>query len=196
MINPNNQFKQFLSQFYSTETDLNQLVRWCEVVEFKKGSCIMDAGAKQNAIFFICKGFVRKYFTTNDGQVMTAGFRMENMICSGYSYYNSTEDYKAKFSVECLEDCKMIKIPHSMIHYIENNGSNCDKFGKVLAENHLLELVDFIYDKENKTILERYYNLDIKFPGILQRVPQCILATYLGITPEYLSRVKNTKIAS
>ena len=195
MLDPFNQFKQFLAKYGYTESDLNQLVSMCEMVEFSKGALIMKAGVKQNQIFFICKGIVRNFIFKDDGQIWTNGFRMENMTCTGYSNYNYAEELKAKTSVECLEDCIMIKIPHTAIQYMFANCTIGEKVGRLLAEYHLMELVNFFIDMETKSLLERYYNLDTKFPNLLQRVPQHIIASYLGTTPVHLSRIKNSKLA-
>jgi CRP-like cAMP-binding protein len=188
-----NQLKQFLAQYGYTEPDLNQLVSMCEVVKFKKGHIVMTAGEIQNQIYFICNGIVRNFILNMDGKVKTYGFRMENMTCTGYSNYNYANDLKAKNSVECLEDCIMIKIPFKAIEYMVNNCAIGDRVGRFLAEYHVMELVDFHVDMETKSLIERYYNLDKKFPNLLQRVPQHMIASYLGTTSVHLSRVKNLK---
>ena len=130
MLDPIHQFKMFLSKYGYTESDLNQLVSMCEVVEFKKRDIIIKAGVKQYHIYFICKGIVRNYIFTNDGQVKTIGFRMENMTSTGYSNYNYAEDLKAKTSVECLEDCIMIKIPFNAIQYMVYKCASGGKAGR------------------------------------------------------------------
>jgi len=193
MPNSINQFKQFLAQYGYTEPDLIQLVSMCEVVKFKKGDIIMKAGERQNQIYFICKGIVRNFILNIDGKVKTYGFRMENMNCTGYSNYNYANDLKAKNSVECLENCIMIKIPFTAIEYMVNNCTIGERVGRFLAEYHVMELVDFLFDMETKSLIERYYNLDKKFPNLLQRVPQHMIASYLGTTSVNLSRVKNLK---
>jgi len=65
-----------------------------------------------------------------------------------------------------------------------------------LAENHIIELVDFLIDIDTKPLIERFYNLDKIFPNIHQRIPQHIIASYLGTTPVHLSRIKNARRAS
>lgn len=188
-----NQFRQFLAKYGYTETDIDQLVNLSKVVEFSKGEIIIKGGVIQNEIYFICKGIVRNYFFSEDGQICTCGFRMENMTSTGYSNYNHAENLKAKLSVECLEDCVMIQVPLNAVKYMLENCTNGERVGRNLAEYHVMELIDFIMDKETKSILERYYNLDKKFPNIHQRVPQHIIASYLSTTPVHLSRLKNAK---
>jgi len=187
------QFRQFLAKYGYIETDIDQLVDLCMVVEFTKGDIIIKAGVIQSHIYFICKGIVRNYFFSEDGQICTNGFRMENMTSTGYSNYNRAENLKAKVSVECLEDCVMIQVPLNAVKYMLENCNNGEKVGRNLAEYHVMELVDYIIDKETKSILERYYDLDKKFPNIHQRIPQHIIASYLSTTPVHLSRLKNAK---
>ena len=87
----------------------------------------------------------------------------------------------------------MIKIPHTAIQYMVANCTIGEKVGRLLAEYHVMELFNFFIDMETKSLLERYYNLDTKFPNLIQRVPQHIIASYLGTTPVHLSRIKNSK---
>lgn len=185
------QFKEYLSKFGYIQPDLNKLVSVCEILKFNKGKIIFKSGVNQNHIFFICKGLVRKFVITEHGEMKTVNFRMENMITTGYSNY--TEDFKPKISVECLEDCVMIGIPLTVMQYkIETYylGYNLCRY---LAEYHLLELLYFIKNIDTKSLLERYNLLENQFPDIHQRVPQKMIASYLGTSPVHLSRIKNFK---
>ena len=118
---------------------------------------------------------------------------MENMFTTGYSLHNYKNEYRSKVSVECLEDCKMIKIPLTALKFMEENSNQAQKVARYLAEDHIIELVDFLIEKDTKSLIEKFYNLDKKFPNIHQRVPQHIIASFLGTTPVHLSRIKNTR---
>ena len=115
------------------------------------------------------------------------------MLVTGYGLHNFKNEYRAKVSVECLEDCTMIKIPLSALKFFEENTNQAQKVARHLAENHVLELVNFIIDIDTKSLIDRYNNLENQFPNIHQRVPQHIIASYLGTTPVHLSRLKNSK---
>ena len=185
------QFNKFLTPYGFTEVDLAQLNQMCEIASFNKGDIIINAGVKQNHIYFICKGIVRNYVFTEVGEIKTYGFRMENMTSTGYSNYS--DDLKAKVSVECLEPCIMIKVPLTAVLFMIEHTKVADKVGRYLAETHVMELVDLILDIDTKSLLDRYNSLDIKFPNIHQRVAQHIIASYLGTTAVHLSRIKNAK---
>jgi len=183
-------FKQYIEPFGLKEADFNTLIQQCEIVEFPKGTMIMKAGEKQDAVYYIFKGIIRNCVDTLDGGITTYGFRNENLIITGYALHNFKNQHKSLLSVESLEECIMVKIPYTALKFMEINSKDAHKVGRFLAEYHTLELVQFIISADTKTILERYKELDLLFPNIHQRVPQHIIASYLRITPVHLSRIK------
>ena len=187
------QFQQFLAPYGLTGADFDQFIQACEMVHFPKGEIIIRTGIKQNHIYFICKGLVRNYVFTDEGEIKTYGFRVENMLITGYGLHNYKNEHRAKVNIECLEECALIKIPLQALKFLEEHSKEAHKVGRYLAEAHTLELVDFIIDIDTLPILERYNNLEKIFPNIHQRVPQHIIASYLRVTPVHLSNVKKRK---
>ncbi len=76
---------------------------------------------------------------------------------------------------------------------MEEHSIVAHKVARLLAEEHALELVNYIIDIDTKSLLDRYDNLENNFPNINQRVPQHMIASYLGITPVHLSNVKKSR---
>ena len=190
------QFNAFLASYGLAETDILQLNQLCEVVSFDKGDIVFKAEVKANYIYFICDGIIRSFVFSENGEIKTYGFRTENMLITGYALHNYKNEYRSKVSVECLEDCKMIKISLTTLKFMEENSNQAQKVARHLAENHIIELVYFLIEIDTKPLIDRFYNLDKKFPNIHQRVPQHIIASYLGTTPVHLSRIKNARRAS
>ena len=166
----------------------------CSVVSFIKGDIIIHAGVSQSQIYFINSGLVRNYIFTENAEIKTINFRMENMTATGYAHYNYNNVFKSIVNVECLEPCQMVKIPLSAIKFMVDNCAIGDRVGRYLAEAHVMELANFIIDRHTKSFLDRYYELESLFPNIHQRVPQHIIASYLGTTAVHMSRIKNGKI--
>jgi CRP-like cAMP-binding protein len=183
-------FKLYIAPFGFSEKDFNVLIEYCEPMHFKKGEVIMKAGEKQGSIYFIDKGIVRNFVLSSDGEVKTYGFRIENMLITGYGIHNYKNENRAKVNVECLEDCELIRIPIQALKFMEEHSKDAHKVARYLAEAHTLELVSFIIDIDTMPVLERYNNLEKIFPNIHQRVPQHIIASYLRVTPVHLSNVK------
>ena len=169
----------------SDERDI--FLRKILIMEYKKGEIIIHQGVKSNYIFYIHKGIVRYYINNNN---KTCNFRSEGMTVTGYSTYNYDQGFKSKTNVECLEDCTFILIPVDTMHYVSENFKYGDRLARFLAEKHVLELVDLIIDKDCKSIIERFHELNIIYPNIHQRVSQHFIASFLGTTPVHLSRLK------
>ncbi len=187
-------FKLYIAPFGLSDADFDVLVSYCEALQFKKGDVVMKAGEKQSFIYFIVKGIIRNYVLSHEGEIKTYGFRVENMLITGYGLHNYKNEYRAKVNIECLEECTLIKIPMQALKFMEEHSKEAHKVGRYLAETHIIELVDFIIDIDTMPVLERYNNLEKLFPNIHQRVPQHIIASYLRITPVHLSNVKKRNL--
>jgi CRP-like cAMP-binding protein len=187
-------FKLYIAPFGLSDADFDVLVNYCEPMQFKKGDVVMKAGEKQSYIYFIVKGIIRNYVLSQEGEIKTYGFRVENMLITGYGLHNYKNEYRAKVNIECLEDCTLIKIPLQALKFMEEHSKEAHKVGRYLAETHIIELVDFIIDIDTLPILERYNHLEKIFPNIHQRVAQHIIASYLRITPVHLSNVKKRNL--
>jgi len=189
-------FKNFIAPFGLNESEFKTLITYCEVVQFKKGEYLMTEGEKQSKLYYLYKGLVRYFIETNDGEIHTYGFRMENSLITGYAQHNNKNEYRAEVSIECLEDCELIEIPYIATMYMESNSLNAHKVARYLAETHIIELVQFIKELDTKSIFERYYDLGNTYPGIQQRTTQKVIASYLRTTPVHLSRIKKSKFKS
>ena len=96
-------------------------------------------------------------------------------------------------NVDCLEDCVLIQVPIEAINYVINNIKLGDRLGRYLAEAHIVQMLEYVLQRDTKSIIERLDSLDQSFPKIHQRVPQYMIASYLGITPVYLSNLKKRR---
>ena len=137
-------FKLYIAPFGFSDKDFNVLIEYCEPMHFKKGEVIMKAGEKQGSIYFIDKGIVRNFVLSSEGEVKTYGFRIENMLITGYGIHNYKNENRAKVNVECLEDCELIRIPIQALKFMEEHSKDAHKVARYLAEAHTLELVSFI----------------------------------------------------
>lgn len=187
-------FKKFTELFGLTDADFEVLYNHCELVIFKKGEILIHEGTKQDHVYFICKGIVRNFVLSQSGEIKTYGFRMENMLVTGYGLHNFKNEFKALVSVECLEHCEFIKIPLTVLRLMEQNSKDAQKIARHIAELHIVDLVNFIISTDTKSLIERYDDLDKLFPNIHQRVSQHIIAAYLRISRVHLSRIKKARL--
>jgi len=187
-------FNQFITKYVVfTETELVEFNKKCTKVEFAKGDIIIKAGEVQNSLYFITKGIIRNYVENNKGEIKIYNFRSENMTVTGYAPYNYEDNLKALVNVDCLEDCVLIKVPFEAINFVINNMKLGDRLGRYMAEAHVVQMLHYVLQRDTKTIIERLDSIDKSFPNIHQRVPQYMIASYLGITPVHLSNLKKRR---
>jgi len=189
-------FNQFITKYVEfNETELMDFSSKCTKVEFSKGAYIMKAGEIQKNLYFITKGIIRNYIETNKGEIKIFNFRSENMVVTGYASYNYEDNLKSLVNVQCLEDCILIKVPFDAINYVINHIKLGDRLGRFMAEAHVVQMMQYVIQRDTMTIIERLDNIDKNFPNIHQRVPQYMIASYLGITPVHLSNLKKRRKA-
>jgi len=187
-------FNQFITKHVEfTEAELVAFNKQCTQVNFLKGDLIMKVGEVQNSLYFLTKGIIRNYVENNKGEIKIYNFRSENMTVTGYATYNYEDNLKALINVECLEDCTLIEVPYEAINYVINNMKLGDRLGRFMAEAHVVQMLHYVLQRDTKTIIERLDNIDKSFPNIHQRVPQYMIASYLGITPVHLSNLKKRR---
>ena len=184
-------FNRFLLNFcFFTEDELKTFNEKCVLKSFIKGDRLISINNKSNSLYFLTKGVVKYSIINNEGEEVIYNFRMENMTVTAYSFYNNNI---AKFNVDCLEDCEVISIPVDAVSYVAYNFKNGILLRGLLAEAHILELVNLLTDKDTRSVIERYINIEQQFPNIHQRVSQSLIANYLGVSQEHLSRLKKSR---
>jgi len=187
-------FNSFITRHVEmTEAELTAFNQNCKIVEFSKGEIIMKAGEPQQNLYFITKGLVKNFIETEAGETKIYNFRTEGMQVTGYASYNYKDNLKALVNVRCIEECIMIQVPFSTIKYVIEHIKSGERLGRLMAELHIVEMLNYIINRDTKSIIERYDNLDAEYPNIQNRVPQRTIASYLGITPVHLSNLKKSR---
>ena len=185
-------FNAFILSYTNfTNEELKTFNDMCELQSFKKGVVMIQKNEVCSKLYFLTKGIVKYWLINQNKEEVIYNFRQENMSLTAYSFYNHNI---AMFNVECLEECNVISIPFEALGYVTQNFKNGPVLRSLLAEAHVLELVNLLTDKDTKGIIERYNKIDNQFPGIQQRISQNTLANYLGVSQEHLSRLKKARI--
>jgi CRP-like cAMP-binding protein len=190
-ISEYNQFKIFISENSEiSENEIDQLISFCSISKYKKGTYLFSNNNKFEEIYYILEGSVMYSITNIEKVENIFDFRFDNSLVTSYTLQNN---YIAKFDVKCVNDCFLISIPIKNIFILSKKHQSFIFFIQKLTSNQLLYLIDYITDLISHTVIERYNNLELRFPDINQNIPQYLIANYLGVSKEHLSRLKKAR---
>jgi CRP-like cAMP-binding protein len=157
-------------------------------VTFAKQQIIIDSGERCNDLFFVEKGLLRGYYLDEDGKEITNWFAQENEFAT--CFYSFVAKQPSFEIIQALENCEAIQLSNSDLQAIYLKFPETERIGRIITENYYIKLEERILNLQFKTAKERYQNLILSKPGLLQRAPLGQIATYLGITQETLSRIR------
>lgn len=157
----------------------------------KKNQKLIEEGKKNDKLYFIEKGLVYSYKTLNDGSIQVIQFAKENYwITDLCSFFNSSTSL---FTITTIEHCELLHISRQRYDDICLQNNNIATYFRLIiqtAYGHTLQRLSDVY-VENAT--SKYNHFIKQFFEISQRVPQYLIASYLGILPSSLSRIRNKK---
>ena len=175
---------------YATLNDeeLEMLQKAVEKRTFTKHEMIFSEGKVSDEIYFVTQGGVRLFYNV-DGDEKTAFFYTEGQfICAGESYtYNipAVENYQA------IEQAELYVFTKSVIETLLSKIPKFEVIARVATENELITCQKLIASFVTKSAEARYLDLIQTQGELFQRVPQQYIASFLGVSPETLSRIKS-----
>lgn len=157
----------------------------------KKGEFLIKSGEKSRHVSFINKGLLRMFYLV-DGKEICTGFVCENQYAGEYESFLTHQPSSG--NIDALEECELINLSYDEMQAIYKSNPVFETFGRRIAEI----LFIMISSQTNRLLTmspeERYQSVILSQPFIVQRVPQYMIASFIGITPEHLSRIRR-KIA-
>ncbi|MFC4096465.1 Crp/Fnr family transcriptional regulator [Euzebyella saccharophila] len=182
-------FKKYLNQQWGLPNEaINQLCDGIRTKKVKKEELLLQAGEICKLTFFVEKGLLRMYALNEKGKEDILQFAPENWLVSdrGSIYFNEPSDYY----IDAIEETDVILLDTEFVDKISALGPSFRKLNDRLLHNHIRHLnkrVKLLLGASAKT---RYLDFIKLHPDVLLRVPQWMVASYLGIAPESLSRVR------
>lgn len=168
---------------------INKFAAVSSEITLKKNDVLIRIGDKNSDIFFVVFGILRDYYIDDDGNDITRFFSCEGGICGGESLISKEP---SAVCTEALEDCILLRCPVSDFTKIIASSSEATKAYIWLLESSLAYKIH----RENsfliKSAAERYIDFKRENPDLEKRVNQKYIASYLGITPVSLSRIRRT----
>lgn len=155
---------------------------------YKKNDYLLREGETCNHIFFVAKGLLRSYTLDENGKEHLLQFAPENWLISDRS--STLFDGKSDLYIDAIEDTDVILLPSDFLEQLGIYSPSFQRFNMFALNNHIRHLHNRINLLISSSAEVRYLDFIKLYPNIIARVPQWMIASYLGITPESLSRVR------
>jgi len=157
--------------------------------EFKinKGDFFLKAGESNNKLGFIQKGLIR-YFVYKNEEESTLEFSKEGEFVA--EYQSLVQKNKSIQCIQAIEDTMMLVMTSDDLLKLYNNTKNGDKIGRVVIEHRFNVLVNQLMSIYMHNPEQRYLHFIQTYPELVQRVPQYHIASYVGVKPQSLSRIR------
>ncbi|MGZ5211740.1 MAG: Crp/Fnr family transcriptional regulator, partial [Kaistella sp.] len=149
---------------------------------------LLREGEVCNSTYFVEKGLLRMYSIDKNGKEHIIQFAPEKWLISDRSSLYFSE--KSKYYIEAVEESEILLLKNDFFANINLEFPNTVENNDMLLQKHIRNLQNRVNSLLSDTAEERYMSFIKMYPDILLRVPQWMVASYLGITPESLSRVR------
>ena len=169
------------------------LEQYVEVRELRKKAFLLKEKQVCTANYFIIKGCCRSYFITGKDTEQTHLFAIEGWWIT--DYHSLEMRAPSQCYMQAVEPAIVAVLPRAVQDELFSRVPQLEKYFRVILEKALAAAhlrVKYIFGQTGE---ERYDHFISLFPGFVQRVPQYMLASYLGFTPEFLSKIRAKRIS-
>ncbi len=160
----------------------------------KKKEMFHREGEISNAVAFVNKGCLRSYFTDQNGFEHVLSFAIEDWWIS--DIYSATYRQPGRLNIEALEQTEIILLSNQDRELLFEQVPKFERFFRILMEKSMINMQQRLLENVSLPAYDRFVLFVERYPNLLGRVPQIHLAAYLGITPEFLSKIKKEWLLS
>jgi CRP-like cAMP-binding protein len=157
-------------------------------LRFEKNDYLVRAGDVANNFYFITQGLVRFFYSTADGKEFNKYFAMENRFAG--SFHSLVLHEPCAFFIQAMERTETLVLPNALLYELYQHHPCWERMGRRNAE----QLVLIKEAREKELLLDslevRYLRFLNEYPGLVERIPQYQIASYLGVTDVALSRIR------
>jgi len=183
-------FKKYINDKASLpEEDLNEILSYAIIKKLRRRQFLLQEGDIWRYNAFICSGFVRTYSVDDKGTEHIMNFSPENYWTGDRE--SLTNETPSKFNIEALENTEILLFKKEDFEMLCRKISLFNNLVNNILHKSFLTSQSRIHSNISLTSEDKYNNFVLKFPTIANRVPQHMIASYIGISPETLSRIRS-----
>lgn len=183
-------FRDFINRFIPTDDKLfNTLISKFELKKVSRKELLLEAGKTSNKIFFLSEGFVRFFHTKKDGTEVTSDFYFAPGFIT--SFTSLIEQKPSIVNIQAMVKMDVLFIKYKDLMALYDIEHKVERLGRLLAEQVFITSEKHLLSFLNDSPQDRYLWLMKEYPEYVKNIPLHYLASYLGITAESLSRIRN-----
>lgn len=163
-----------------------------EPISFSKNTIIEEEGKVPQFLYFVVSGFIRLFYYNEKGEEITTHINCPpGFITSYFHFMNETISSE---NLECITDCDLLRISKNQLETIINKKKIFKDFSLSVFQEALTYNENRANELATLTAEERYNKLIKNYPSIIQNVPLQYIASFLGMNPKSLSRIRKNNI--
>jgi CRP-like cAMP-binding protein len=186
--------QQHIKRYISiSDNDLNRLIGFFSVLSVKKKQNLLVEGEICNDNYFVIKGCVRLFFVNEKGIEQTTQFALENWWLADYTSFERQQP--SDFYIQAVEKSEVLAISFRDQENMLIQFPQMERYFRLMHQRAHAAAQFRIKSLYSLSREELYHQFNKLYPAFVQRVPQYLLASFLGFTPEYLSELRRRAIS-
>ncbi len=181
----------YISRYISlTPGEVEVVASKFRVRKFLKGQFVVQNGDVCRAESFVLSGCLKSFYIGDDGQEHIVMFAVEGWWTADLGSFITQAP--ADYNVQCLENCTLAQINYEDLEQLYVQVPKLERFFRIIIQKAFVAAQKRLINNLSLTARERYLKFREEYPQLEQRVPQYMIASYLGITKEFLSKIRST----
>jgi CRP-like cAMP-binding protein len=170
-----------------TEEEIIAIVETMTIKEYKKGTCLLKEGQISTEVYFVLEGCVRQYFLVDGDEKTHNFFTEEQWVISMNSF---GQNKPSNHYLDCCMDSSLVVGNREKEEYLYKRFPKFETVSRKVMEKVFAEQQEIMSAYSTDTAEQRYLKLLQSRPDLLQKIPQYQIASYIGVKPESLSRIR------
>ena len=166
--------------------------KYFRVVEFEKKSYLQKEGQVCQTLYFVDSGCLKMFFITDKAAEQIVQFAIERWWLTDYP--SLLNQKPSDYYIQAIEKTKVISIEYAQLEQLLNELPQLERYFRIIAQRALAASqvrTKYLYEMSKE---EFYLHFCTSFPDFVQRIPQYMVASYLGLTPEYVSELRKKRL--
>jgi len=165
-----------------------ELNKCFEIINLPKREILLREGQVCDYTYVVVEGLLRMYYIKDDEEICSLFIKEKNIFHAPDSFYSRKPGY---VFIESLEPCILARIHYDHMQRLYKLYPEINFIGRIVTENNFVKSEQRLFLLRKQTALDRYNDFVENYPTLMQRIPLKYIASYLGLTLETLSRVRN-----